>query len=110
MMKCRIFFADEKLNRLYLSLKHSKTEEKKLYEWITRALKDIKENCFCGFQIPKRQIPTDYIKKYDVDNLWKYNLPKAWRLLYTVKKEEVELISIVLEWMSHSDYERKFKY
>lgn len=109
-MKCRIFFADEKVSDSYKSLKHLKTEEKKLHEWITRALKDIREDCFCGLQIPKRQIPRGYIKKYALANLWKYNLPNAWRLLYTVRKEEVEIISIILEWLSHKDYERKFNY
>ncbi|MDI6708812.1 MAG: hypothetical protein QME47_07005, partial [Candidatus Thermoplasmatota archaeon] len=29
-------------------------------------------------------IPKEYIEKYSIDNLWKYNMPKAWRLLYSV--------------------------
>lgn len=109
-MKCRTFFADEKIKKAYDDLLTSTVEDKRLHKWITRALKDIEENCFCGIQIPKKQIPKDYIKKYRVDNLWKYDLPRAWRLIYTVKKEEVIIISIVLEWMTHKDYERKFRY
>lgn len=31
------------------------------------------------------------------DNLWKYDLPKAWRLIYSVANGEVCIISIVLE-------------
>lgn len=37
-------------------------------------------------------------KKYGVDNLWKYDLPKGWRLLYSVRGNEIIVISIILEW------------
>ncbi len=42
-------------------------------------------------------IPKEYIKKYKIDNLWKYNLPNAWRLLYTIKGNEVMIVSVILE-------------
>ncbi|MEK6835131.1 MAG: hypothetical protein AABX61_02610 [Nanoarchaeota archaeon] len=78
---------------------------------IIRAIKDLKENAFCGVQIPKKLFPREYVQKYGINNLWKYNLPKGWRLLYTVTAEnEVELISAILEWFNHKDYERKFGY
>ena len=78
---------------------------------IIRAIHDLKENAFCGIQIPKRLIPKEYVVKYNAKNLWKYDLPKGWRLLYTVTAEnEVELISAILEWFNHKDYERRFKY
>lgn len=69
----------------------------------------LKKNAFSGLQIPKRIIPKEYLK-YGIDNLWKYNLPNAWRLLYSIGKEEVQIISIVLEWMDHKEYERRFHY
>ena len=59
----------------------------------------LRENAFAGVQIPKRLIPRVYIKKYAVVNLWKYDLPRGWRL-----------ISAVLEWFPHHEYERRFKY
>ena len=78
---------------------------------IIRAIKDLNQNAFSGIQVPKRLIPKEYIKKYGINNLWKYDLPKAWRLLYTITSEnEVELISAILEWFDHKNYERKFKY
>ena len=48
--------------------------------------------------------------KYEIDNLWKYDLPNGWRLIYAVQKNEIIVISIVIEWLNHKDYERKFKY
>jgi Txe/YoeB family toxin of Txe-Axe toxin-antitoxin module len=77
---------------------------------IIKAIRDLKVNAFCGVQIPKRLIPKDY-KKYFINNLWKYDLPKGWRLIYTVTPEnEVEIITAILDWFSHKVYEKKFKY
>ena len=109
-MKLDIKFADEKVQKNFEELKSSRTENKKLYKWICRAFEDLEENAFCGIQISKKLIPEVYLEKYDIDNLWKYNLPNAWRLLYSIKNGEIKILSIILEWMSHKDYERRFKY
>ena len=58
----------------------------------------------------KRQIPRTYIRKYGIENLWKDNLPNAWRLVYSVAGSEVEIITILLEWFPHKEYERRFNY
>lgn len=71
---------------------------------------DIEEDAFCAIQIPKKLIPKIYIDKYRIDNLWKYDLPSGWRILYSVAKGEVVVISIIIEWMAHKEYERRFKY
>ena len=109
-MKSNIKFADKKVVKSLEKLKNSKTEDKKLLDWLERAFEDLEKDAFCGIQIPKKLFPKEYVQKYDLDNLWKYNLPNAWRLIYTVKNNEVCVLSIILEWMSHKDYEKKFKY
>ncbi len=109
-LPCKIKFADNKVKTAFEKLLDGKTEDKQLFEFLNRALKDIEQNAFCGIRIPKKLIPKEYIKKYGVDNLWKYNLPNAWRLLYSVASGEVIVVSIVLEWMNHKNYEKKFKY
>jgi len=103
----KVVFISEELEESFNSLPDNDFIKKS----IIRAIKDLNQNAFSGIQIPKRLIPKEYIKKYGINNLWKYDLPKAWRLLYTVTSEnEVELISAILEWFDHKDYERKFKY
>ena len=109
-MKSHIKFAEERLKKALIKLKTSKTEDKNLYKWINRALDDIEEDAFCSVQVPKKLIPKEYIQKYNIDNLWKYDLPKGWRLLYSVANSEVIVISIIIEWMAHKEYERRFKY
>src|SRR3989344_1812225 len=103
-----IQFADEKVKKAFDELKKSTTEDEQLYEWISRALVDIQKNVFCGIQIPKSLIPKEYTKKYGVRNLWKYNLPNAWRLLYSIEGRDVKIISIILEWVDHEKYNKIF--
>ncbi len=109
-MKSKIVFADIKVKEACEKLKDSKTEDKQLHQWLIRAFKDLEQNAFSGIQIPKKLIPKGYIQKYSIDNLWKYNLPNAWRLIYSVAGDKVIVISIIIEWMDHKKYERRFGY
>lgn len=68
---CQIIFADEKVEKEFNDLDSNNDIEK----WINRAREDIKKNAFCGIQLPKRLIPKEYIQKYGIINLWKYDLP-----------------------------------
>ncbi len=110
-MKSEIIFGDNKVKESLNKLLLAKTEDKRLYEWITRAFEDLELDSFSGIQIPKKLIPKEYEKKFGkLDNLWKYNLPNAWRLIYTVKRDQVVVLSIILEWLDHKEYEQRFNY
>ena len=110
-IKSEIRFGDQDIKKAYLDLESKRFQEKQLKQWLDRALEDLERNAFCGIQISKRLIPKEYHLKFGpIDNLWKYNLPDAWRLIYTIKKDKVIVLSIVLEWMDHKEYERRFKY
>jgi len=109
-MNYNITFVDKKTEEKFESLKGGKFEDKKLYEFINRAIEDLKKDYSVGINIPKKLIPKEYIQKYGIDNLRKYNLPGAWRLLYTVAGNDIKILSIIIEWMTHKEYERKFKY
>ena len=98
-------FADEKIKRAF-----EKLDDSSLKKFLERAFSDIKSNPFCGIQIPKRQIPEAYTKKFNIHNVWKYNLPNSWRLIYSIKGGEAIILSIILEWMDHKEYERRFGY
>jgi len=103
----RVVFISDELEKDFNELK----EDDPIKKGLIRAIKDLKENAFCGIQIPKRLFPGEYTKKYGINNLWKYDLPNGWRLLYTITPEnEVELISAILEWFDHKGYEKRMKY
>ena len=106
----KVGFISERLKEQFNSLKTGKFEDKKLYEFIDRAIGDLKKNPICGIKIQKRIWPKEYTKRYGITNLWKYDLPNAWRLIYTIETDEVTIVSIILEWFSHKDYNKRFKY
>jgi Txe/YoeB family toxin of Txe-Axe toxin-antitoxin module len=108
MKEKQIMFIDEKLKEAFENLKNS--SENNLHKFIERAISDLKENPCYGIHIPKKLIPKEYLMKYELTNLWKYDLPKGWRLLYTIEVDEIKIVSIILEWMTHKEYDRLFGY
>ena len=105
-----IRFADEHIKRAFYALEQGDSSQKELYKFINQAIDNIEKNAFCGIQIPKNRIPREYTSKYGATNLWKYDLPNAWRLIYTIRGGKAIVISVVLEWMNHKEYERRFNY
>lgn len=106
----KVTFCDKKTEDEFESLKEGKFEDKQLYEFIGRAIKDLRTNPMCGIKIQKKLWPKEYCQKYDITNLWKYDLPNAWRVIYTIETNELLILSIILEWLDHKEYERRFGY
>ncbi|MDD9954315.1 MAG: hypothetical protein OXR66_08345 [Candidatus Woesearchaeota archaeon] len=88
----------------------TRSEEITLLHGIERAVDLIVANPFYGRNAKKKQIPKEYIKKYDVDNLFIVNLPNYWRMIYTLESNKVEIIAFVLDIFDHKSYDKKFKY
>jgi len=111
-MKKEIYvaFISKKLKEEFEALKEGKFQDKQLYTFINRAIDDLKINPTCGTKIQKKLWPKEYIKKYKITNLWKYDLPNGWRLIYTIEADEVKIMNVILEWFGHKEYERRFKY
>ena len=105
-----VAFGSKRIKEAYEKLKKGKFEEKELFEFISRAIIDLKENPFCGIKIPNKLIPRIYIERFGINNLWKYNLPNSWRLVYSIVGNQVKIVSLVLEWFNHKEYERRFNY
>lgn len=103
----KVVFIDESLEDAFNSLAEKDPTKKA----IIKAITNIKENCYCGRNVKKKLIPKTLIQKYNLNNLWVYNLPSSWRLLYSLTTSgEIELIAVILDWMSHKDYEKLFKF
>ena len=102
-----VIFSDDKIEKEFIKL----DENNEIKKYIKRAIRDIKENAFCGIPLPKRLFPNEYVKKYHMNNLWKYDLPDGWRLIYTITTpNKIEILAIILEWFNHKEYDRRFKY
>jgi Txe/YoeB family toxin of Txe-Axe toxin-antitoxin module len=103
-------FITTKLKTEFESLKTGRTEDESLYKFINRAIDDLKKQPTCGIKIPKKLWPKGYIQKYQITNLWKYDLPNGWRLIYTIETNEIMIVAIILEWFDHKKYEKRFEY
>ncbi len=82
------------------------SKEIQLLKSIKQKIDFLKVNPFYGDNIKKNIIP----KEYDVQNLWRVELTNFWRMLYTIKGDEIEIICFVLDILNHKDYNKKFGY
>ncbi len=82
------------------------TEEMQLLRSIEQKIELIKANPFYGDNIEKKKIP----KSYNVQNLWRVELTGFWRLLYTIKGDQIEIVCFVLDIVDHERYDKIFGY
>ncbi|MCC7564981.1 MAG: hypothetical protein KO206_01705 [Methanomicrobiaceae archaeon] len=110
-MRAAVYFADEKVKEAFAALLASaRTEDRELAALLDKAIAAIAANAFCGTHVPKRQIPKVYLQRNPpIKNLWKYNLSRSWRLMYTVASDG-DTIAVIIEWLDHTGYERRFGY
>jgi len=103
----------EKLNQVVgdeISRGMTSSENQTLFNSIKQKMEFLKDNSQYGLHISKNKIPREYLIKYEVNNLWKVNLSGAWRMIYTLRGDKIEILAIILDLISHRDYEKKFKY
>lgn len=81
-----------------------------LLKAIEREEENLKIDPHHGTQIPKKQIPGKYADEMGVNNLWKIDLPDFWRIIYTITGNELEIISVLLNFMDHDKYDKLFGY
>lgn len=105
----KIVFADEHVKKAFDQLKESKAEQK-LYQNLLKAFGEIVKTPSGFIHLRRELIPKEYVRKYEINNLWKYDLPDGWRLLYSLGRDEIEIIAIILEWLDHKNHERRFGY
>ncbi len=75
------------------------------------ALDMLKEKPTASIKIHRPQWPPYYVREYGITNLWKLNLSKGARLVYTLLRERERWVVVVLEaFLTHKEYERRFGY
>ena len=82
--------------------------ERSIFNAINKKVELIKFNVHYGDSIKKDQIPEKYKIKYDVNNLFRVELPNFWRMYYTLTDDEnqVEIIAFVLDILDHKEYDK----
>ncbi len=63
-----------------------------------------------GDNISKSLVPRDYIEKYQVTNLYRVEIAHYWRMLYTIRGDQIEVVCFILDLIDHNTYNKKFGY
>jgi len=82
------------------------SEEMQLLKSINKKIEILRHNQAYGQGIAKEQIP----KTLEVDNLFRIELTNYWRMLYTIRTNEVEIVSFILYIIGHKEYDRILGY
>ena len=99
----------KKLNEIVgnqIKEKKKNSFEIQLLNSIKQKISLIKRNPFYGNQIHKKLIP----KKFNASNLWRIELNNFWRMLYTIKGNEIEIVCFILQICNHKEYNKLFGY
>ena len=105
---------EEKLEKRYEELESEieqgiKTHERE-FKQINKAIEQLKNNIEFGLRISKKSPIFGYFAAtYDTDNLWMIKTGD-WRLFYTIRADEVEVLAIILEHIDHKTYDRRGGY
>lgn len=82
----------------------------RFYSEIDNVLELIKVNPQIGNRIRYERIPKCYIAAYDIPNLFRVELGRGWRLVYSLTGKQEQKTIYVLEIFDHKDYEKRFGY
>ena len=86
------------------------SKDQQLLKSIENKILYLKMNPQAGIAIAKDKIPKKYIELYEATNLWKIDLTDGWRMIYTLKNEEVEILAVILDLTDHPTYDKTFGY
>ncbi|NOJ27264.1 MAG: hypothetical protein DA330_04550 [Nitrososphaera sp.] len=86
-------------------------ETGKLYQSIADTIELIRWNPTLGNHVEHDKIPSYYIKKFKITNLFRIELIAHWRLLYAVHSfSDVGIGILILEALDHKKYDLRFGY
>jgi len=83
------------------------SERQQLLKSIKQKIELIKANPQYGAPVPKALVKRS---GYSVDNLWVADLVGYWRMLYTLKGSQIEILCFILEIIDHKRYDKIFGY
>ena len=85
-------------------------EAEYLLKLIDKGIAKLVENYESGQKIRKNLWPKYYMEKYGLNNLWRLRLDDDWRMIYTVIGDQIRIIAVILEVLSHKEYDNRFGY
>ena len=84
--------------------------DEELKNYIDKAMDSLKESPSIGNKIQNKLWPKGYVKKYGINNLWRYSLGSNWRMIYTILSNGKDITCVILEVLTHVEYDERFGY
>ncbi len=85
--------------------------DRPLRDAVQNVITQLQNDIPIGNHIHKSQIPKYYIRKHNVQVLFRVDMPHYWRLIYTIftLKDHAKRV-ILLELFDHDGYNKRFGY
>lgn len=84
------------------------SENQRLLKSLKKKEELLKINPEYGNHIPRDHIKKETIEKYGTDSLWRIDIYNYWRAIYALKGTDVEVLTLILDIVSHDDYNKLF--
>jgi hypothetical protein len=109
MVSRKVVFYDDNAGNKFHYFATSTSENQFIKQKLDAAFKILMDKPNAGEHVQKGKIPKSY-KKKGITDLYKYNLTKSWRLMYFLERNDNVLYIVIVDWLSHSDYNKLFGY
>ena len=83
---------------------------KPLKKYIDNAMDVLKLKPNAGNSIQRHRWPKKYVDEHDIANLFRYQLPDGYRLIYTIMSDYNKTTCLLIEVFNHTEYEKRFDY
>lgn len=81
-----------------------------LKKYINEAMDLLKSDPTIGDRIEKQLWPKEYRRKYGINNLFRYQLPSGYRMIYTIIGDSSKIVCLIIEVLPHKEYDKLFGY
>ena len=105
-MNVRVVLIDDAKKMYEFLCVNDSSESRQLMKSVITKIDFLKLNPFYGDPISKKIIPSVYA----VSNLWRIELSLYWRMLYTIKGNDSEVVCFVIAIIDHNKYDSVFGY
>ena len=90
---------------------YNNLKDRPLLDAIEFVKNNLKNDIPVGNQFRKKEIPKYYKKKYNVQILFRFEMPHSYRLIYTIMTFADHVRgALLIELLTHDEYNKRFGY
>lgn len=94
----------------FMTIYNALDKEAPLYKAVKNIIGNLKNDNIVGVRLKQEQIPKYYLKRHDVNAVFKVDLPHYWRLVYGITTIHNEKKALLMELFDHEKYNKRFGY